>query len=313
MSEESETDLSLDLQFLPEWAQEDSGKNKYEGHSGGDRRGQVRGRGQKRNNQHERDERKGRGAGRSKGKGGRGDKRDYGGRKSSFREASSGRRERDGRDGKGGRFQRPKAPQLELRVDFVPDEQGVESIAKEIRLTGRAYPLFQIALLILDRPSRYGIRLSSLNKSGENKGQRLFQCKLDGSAWLTEEQCVRHALASHFDDFYETKKIETEGPKGNFAFVAQCGVTEEYLGAPNHHDYQNTLSRFHAERLPRMPFEKFKSRIRIRKEEEAVQAWLEQAKWKTQFISKKTDSEIKKEIFDDMFTSKETKENPAQT
>ena len=79
MSEESETDLSLDLQFLPEWAQEDSGKNKYEGHSGGDRRGQVRGRGQTRNNQHGRDERKGRGAGRFKGKDGRGGKRISGG------------------------------------------------------------------------------------------------------------------------------------------------------------------------------------------------------------------------------------------
>jgi len=124
MSEESENDLSLDLQFLPEWAQEDSGKNKFEGHSGGDRREQVRGRGQKRNNQHRRDEPKGRGAERSKGKDGRGDKRDYGGRKSGFREASSSRRESDGREGKGGRFQRPKAPQLELRVDFVPDEQG---------------------------------------------------------------------------------------------------------------------------------------------------------------------------------------------
>ena len=287
MSEEPENDLSLDLQFLPEWAQEDSGKNKYEGHSGNDRRGQKQGVGQKRNNQRRRDDSKGRGVGRSRGKDGRGDKRDNGGRKSGFREAQGGRRERDDRGGKGGRFQRPKAPQLGLRVEFIPDEQGVESIAKEIKHTGRAYPLFQIALLILDRPGRYTIRLSPQKKSGENKGQRLFQCKLDGAAWLTEEQCVRHALSSHFEDFYEIKKTETEGPKGNFAFVAQCGVTEEYLGAPNHHDYQNNLVRFHSERLPRMPFEKFKSRIRIRKEEEAVQAWLDQAKWKTQFLTKK--------------------------
>jgi hypothetical protein len=41
-----------------------------------------------------------------------------------------------------------------------------------------------------------------------------------------------------------------------------------------------------------MPFEKFKSRIRIRKEEEAVQAWLEQAKWKTQYVTKKCESEV---------------------
>ncbi|SVE38413.1 uncharacterized protein METZ01_LOCUS491267, partial [marine metagenome] len=71
MSEESETDLSLDLQFLPEWAQEDSGKNKYASHSGDDRKsgahkGQRRGR-----NNHRQDDRKGRSGGRPKGKGGR--------------------------------------------------------------------------------------------------------------------------------------------------------------------------------------------------------------------------------------------------
>ena len=148
-------------------------------------------------------------------------------------------------------------------MDFVPDADGVESIAKEIKLTGRSYPLFQIALLVLERPARYTIRLRVQKKPGGEVTQRLFACKLDGTAWLNEDQAVRHTLGEHFDEFYETRKTETEGPKGNFTFVAQCGVTDEYLGAPNHHDYQNRLVSFHAERLARMPFEKFKSRIRI--------------------------------------------------
>ena len=159
-------------------------------------------------------------------------------------------------------------------MDFVPDADGVESIAKEIKLTGRSYPLFQIALLVLERPARYTIRLRVQKKPGGEVPQRLFACKLDGTAWLNEDQAVRHTLGKHFDEFYETRKTETEGPKGNFTFVAQCGVTDEYLGAPNHHDYQNRLVSFHAERLARMPFEKFKSRIRIVKEEEAINAWL---------------------------------------
>ena len=176
-------------------------------------------------------------------------------------------------------------------MDFVPDADGVESIAKEIKLTGRSYPLFQIALLVLERPARYTIRLRVQKKPGGEVTQRLFACKLDGTAWLNEDQAVRHTLGEHFDEFYETRKIETEGPKGNFTFVAQCGVTDEYLGAPNHHDYQNRLVSFHAERLARMPFEKFKSRIRIVKEEEAINAWLEQAKWKTEYVTRKTEAE----------------------
>ena len=180
---------------------------------------------------------------------------------------------------------------MDLKVDFVPDADGVESIAKEIKLTGRSYPLFQIALLVLERPARYTIRLRVQKKPGGEVTQRLFACKLDGTAWLNEDQAVRHTLGEHFDEFYETRKIETEGPKGNFTFVAQCGVTDEYLGAPNHHDYQNRLVSFHAERLARMPFEKFKSRIRIVKEEEAINAWLEQAKWKTEYVTRKAETE----------------------
>ena len=176
-------------------------------------------------------------------------------------------------------------------MDFVPDADGVESIAKEIKLTGRSYPLFQIALLVLERPARYTIRLRVQKKPGGEVTQRLFACKLDGTAWLNEDQAVRHTLGEHFDEFYETRKIETEGPKGNFTFVAQSGVTDEYLGAPNHHDYQNRLVSFHAERLARMPFEKFKSRIRIVKEEEAINAWLEQAKWKTEYVTRKAETE----------------------
>ena len=41
-------------------------------------------------------------------------------------------------------IKRPQAPQLDLKVDFVPDADGVESIAKEIKLTGRSIRSFKL-------------------------------------------------------------------------------------------------------------------------------------------------------------------------
>ena len=288
MSDQPDNELSLDLQFLPDWAQDDAGKNKYANHSGEDRPQRGGGRKGSRRDRDDRgrgrDDRRPRGNRPPKGKGGR----DQRGPRDGSRQ---GTRDKRGRDSRGGKFKRPQAPQLELKVDFVPDVDGVESIAKEIKLTGRSYPLFQIALLVLERPARYTIRLRVQKKPGGEVAQRLFVCKLDGTAWLNEDQAVRHTLSTHLDEFYETRKTETEGPKGNFTFVAQCGVTDEYLGAPNHHDYQNRLVTFHAERLSRMPFEKFKSRIRIVKEEDAINAWLEQAKWKTEYVTRKAEVE----------------------
>ena len=282
MTEKPDNDLSLELQFLPDWAADDVSTNKYADHSGEDRRSGGRktgGRGDRRS---------------SRGEHGGGRKSRGGRRKNEFpgKGAPAGDRRDGPRDKRGSKPRRSQVPQLDIKVDFVPDTRGVESIAKEIRLTGRAYPLFQIALLVLGRPARYTVRLRVMKKPGGEIAQHLFSCKLDNTVWLSQDQAVRHSLNSHFDQFYSTNKIEVDGPKGKFTFVAQCGVTDEYLGPPNHHDYQNILVSFHAKRLPRMPFEKFKSRIRILKEEEAINAWLEKTKWKTEYVALQVDEEM---------------------
>ncbi len=56
------------------------------------------------------------------------------------------------------------------------------------------------------------------------------------------------------------------------------------LGPPNYHDYQNQLRKLHAEKFSRMPFDMFKSRVRIVKEEAVVKKWIEDQSFKTQYI-----------------------------
>src|SRR6185503_18838693 len=47
---------------------------------------------------------------------------------------------------------------------------------------------------------------------------------------------------------------------------------------------QNQLRKLHAERFSRMPFEAFKARVRIVKDEAVVKKWLEDQSWKTQYV-----------------------------
>ena len=56
------------------------------------------------------------------------------------------------------------------------------------------------------------------------------------------------------------------------------------LGPPNHHDYQNQLRKLHAERFSRMPFEEYKSRVRIVRDEEVVKKWVDDQSWKTEYV-----------------------------
>jgi hypothetical protein len=178
----------------------------------------------------------------------------------------------------------PPAPLPEITVTFLPDEKGVESIARQIKMTGRSYPLFDIARLILQKPERYSVQLTVKKKTAGAIAQPLFVCALDDTPWLSEDEAVAHVLKNHFATFYQTERTATEPPKGKYTFVAQCGMSGVILGPPNHHDYQNQLCKLHAERFSKMPFDVFKSRVKIVKDEAVVGKWVEEQSFKTEYV-----------------------------
>jgi len=151
-------------------------------------------------------------------------------------------------------------------------------------MTGRAYPLFEIAQLVLQKPERHSVTLSVKKNAEGQPLQPLFQCALDDTIWLSEEEAVQHLLTKHFATFYQAEKTPTDPPKGTYTFVAQCGMSGAILGPPNYHDYQNQLRKLHAERFGRMPFDAFKARVRIVKDEAVVKKWIDEQSWKTEYV-----------------------------
>jgi hypothetical protein len=290
MSINPETDLDLEKLFLPAWAQESSSVNRYAKFTGGedrpDRRDDRRGRGPRPPRRE--------GGGRELG----GPRRDVGGPqfggprrddrpRGPRREGGPGHPSRDDRRGQRRDEQRePRAPEQplpEITAAIVPDERGVESIARQIKMTGRAYPLFGIAQIILQKPERYSIRFA-VKKNGEGQiVQPLFACALDDTVWLSEDEAIEHVVRKHFATFYQAERTATEPPKGTYTFVAQCGLSGVILGPPNYHDYQNQLRKLHAARFGRMPFDVFKSRVRIVRDEAVVKQWVEEQSWKTEY------------------------------
>jgi len=267
-------DLGLDLEnlFQPAWAQEKPEANRYEKFAGepaerGDRR---------------REGRRGGPRGESFGER-RGPRPPRSGPKFGDRKKGPGRRE-DRRPALRDERAEPPAPLPEITVTFLPDEKGVESLARQIKMTGRAYPLFQIAQLVLQKPERYAVRLAMKKKPDGAVAQPLFVCALDDTPWLSEDEAVAHILKNHFATFYQAERTATEPPKGTYTFVAQCGMSGVILGPPNHHDYQNRLRKLHAERFARMPFDAFKARVKIVKEEAVVKKWIEEQSFKTEYV-----------------------------
>lgn len=285
MSNSTDNLFDLDLQFLPAWAQQPATKNLYadfEG-GGGDREGRRRSfpdRGDRPRRPMDQGGPRGPGGpGRGPGQPGQGGRAPFRGRRD---DGPRGRRDDQGQDRRP--EPRPEAPPLPINVRFIPDDKGVDSLARQIKMTGRAYPLFQIAQMVLDRPERHNVEFS-IKKDAQGVAQQpLFLCALDDTLWISEDEALRYILEKHFDTFYQAEKTAIEPPKGTYTFVAQCGLSGVILGPPNHHDYQNRLRKLHAERFSRMPFEVFKSRVKIVRDEAVVKKWIEEQSWTTEFI-----------------------------
>lgn len=270
MSESTEPDFNLELHFLPSWAKKPADANRYSNYEGESGRGGKRPRrGPERFGPRPPHSRRDQGPG-------------AGGRE--------GRDSRGPRSGPGGprrppRDQKPfePAPLPDLNVSIVPDDLGVDSLAKQIRMTGRAYPLFEIARMVLQKPERHSFSVSVLKGEDGQPKQALFSCAIDESVWLSEEAAVRYILDKHFDLFYQAERTAVEPPKGTYTFVAQCGMSGVVLGPPNYHDYQKNLRELHARRFSKMNFEAFKSRVKIVKDEEVVKKWLDEKSFTTEY------------------------------
>ena len=150
-------------------------------------------------------------------------------------------------------------------------------------MTGRSFPLFDIAFLVIQKPERYSIRFATKKNQQGQLAQPIFHCALDETIWLSEDEAVEHVLQKHFGTFYQAEKIATDAPKGVYTFVGQCGLSGVILGPPNYHDYQNKLAKLHAERFARMPFDVYKSRVKIVRDEAVVKQWVEEQSVKTEF------------------------------
>lgn len=315
-------ELDLDLHFLPAWAQQPTDANRYAKYTGNEESGRGDRRGGRGFGGGDRGPRRDGGGGggrgpRPQGQGGGGGFRPEGqrgprpggpGGPGGDRRGGGGQGGFRGRDDRRGGFrggrpeERRELPPLPpIEVNFVPEEKGVESLARQIKLTGRAYPLFEIATLVLKKPERYHVQLVSQKKEGKALAP-FYICQLDDSIWLSEADAMHHILDKHFDAFYSSEKIPTDPPKGTYTFVAQDSVSGVILGPPNYHDYQNKLRKLHQERFSRVPFEMFKSRIKIVRDEAVVKKWLEEQSFRTEYTALNVPEAIK-------FQSREEVEN----
>jgi hypothetical protein len=276
-------DLPLEeLEMTPQWMKS-SGKS-YADHTGTDRESRHEGRRPSRNRDRDRDRRAN--APRPP------ESRDRRGPREDRRGGGPVRHDGGPARHEGGQAQRqhwdrgpskPAAPPvLPVAVTFQPEEKGFGGMIEAMKQTQRAYALFDIAKLVLNKPERHLVKFTAKPAAG---------CGVPRCFWLRRARTFFFVRTKPCDSccvimprtIFREKKTPIDPPKGNFTFVNRCGLTGVWLGPPNYHEYQSRLVRHHQLRLRHIPFDEFKSRIQTVKGPEAVKAWLESMSVKSEY------------------------------
>jgi len=103
---------------------------------------------------------------------------------------------------------------------------------------------------------------------------------------LSEEEVVAHILAAHMPDYYERVELDCEPPKGNFTCVAKCGLSGEFIGPPNMHDFNAKVHDLMRSRYPSMGEDEFRSHIVMLRDADSIEEWRKSATKKTVYRRK---------------------------
>ncbi len=169
---------------------------------------------------------------------------------------------------------RPYIEMPPVQVRFLPEQNKLSAIARKIHSTKQAYPLAELAMLVLSSPDSCYVKIESGHKED---AVPLYQCKQCRAVGLNREEMLAHVADMHIDDFFDKESIEVSAPSGVFTCVAKCGLSGTILGPPNHHSYNQRVKEIHDAKYPNMSFEEYRQKIITVKDEETIEKWKEES------------------------------------
>ena len=200
------------------------------------------------------------------------------------------------------RFERPRFEDrpkpLDVEVKVLPETKALGTIIRKLQGDTHAYKLKDLAYFFLDNPSSVLLKVTPKNKEGENSSQaartplpRFHQCKACGFASTNEADVLEHITTAHLGEYYDSKEVECESPKGNFNCVAKCGLSGVLLGPPNIHEFNAVVKEMIRTKYPEMSEEQYRAHIEMVRDADTIEEWRKGATKKTMFFAKSSSAE----------------------
>lgn len=249
------TDLFLELNFVPDWARQPPGPNPYSNRKErkrDDRKGtDGRQRGKTRHDRHSRDAR-----GKSR----------------------TGRQDR--RSGRDGSKRTPQSRDLGLQVRFLADRAHLAHLAREITRSEKAYPIIEVASMLMRLPEHYVIKLET-GTTKDKSATDLHQCTVCQMVYLRQSDLERHVIKRHLNTVFEVEHVEGEPPTGKFVCVGRCTLTGTLLGPPNYHGYQQKIQELIHAQFPNLSVAQFRNTVEMVHDKEVIEQWRKESQKKT--------------------------------
>lgn len=182
------------------------------------------------------------------------------------------------------RFERPKP--LDVEIKILPETKALGTIIRKLQNDFHAYKLKDLAYFFLDNPQSVLLKVSPKAQPNGEKLDKFHQCKACGFASTQLDDVLEHAISAHLVDYYDSKEIEVEPPKGNFNCVAKCGLSGVLLGPPNIHEFNLTIKEMIRTRYPNMSESDYRARIEMVRDADAIEEWRKGATKRIVFMAK---------------------------
>jgi len=167
------------------------------------------------------------------------------------------------------RLPRPAEPPP-ARIQILPDQKQLGSLVRQIRSAGKAYPLGQVASLLLSNPDYCAVKIEI---DPRDPAARLYECRACGRIAARRDLLLRHLAEAHLEEYFESEEIEQEAPQGNFVCVSRCGLSGFLLGPPNHHSTEQRIREIHQARYPDLALQEYRQRTEMTRDAETIERW----------------------------------------
>lgn len=183
----------------------------------------------------------------------------------------------------------PAPVDLPVEIAFLPARPQLTALVHELKSSGRAYPLMELAGRFLAHPEAYLVKIALRPPGPGAPSAHLYQCRVCQAVFSRGADVQAHAVAAHLETVFAREEGQAPPPAGNFTCVARCRLSGVLLGPPNHHGYNEKLMQVWRARFAHLTLDEYRQQVEMLRDPALIEKWKDEARLQVLYREKGKD------------------------